>query len=141
MSARERFEGRVDKHGPIPLELGTPCWDWRGSVDKAGYPKMWLNGNSIAAQRASYLLSGRVLAPEERVVNVCRRRTCVRPEHLVAATLHEANALRSRGRNHLGGGNVHLIRKLIRDEEATAEQLALSFDVRPEFLREIVELG
>ena len=137
----QRFEAKIGKQGPYPLGMETRCWDWTAAVDGAGYPKFWLNGNSITAQRAALLLTGGDLKPDDRVIALCRRRRCVRPDHLVVGTCREAHAMRLRGCNTLRPGEVYVIRKLIRQGEATAEWVAESQRLRIDLVRQIAAKG
>ena len=141
-SDRRRFEAKVTKKsGPVAPHMRTPCWEWTGAVDGRGYPRFWLRGNSVTAQRAALLVAGEVLHPRQQVANVCGRRLCVRRSHLAACTLEEAHALRYRGERPLGPGEICLIRRLIRDGEATAEYVAVAFGVTKELVVQIAESG
>ncbi len=64
----------------------------------------------------------------------CGNRRCVRPGHLVVATLRECQALRGRGRSPLGPGGVWLIRDVVRSSEGTAEQIAEAYGTSPLFI-------
>lgn len=136
-SDQRRFDAKVGKTGPVVAGMGTRCWEWTGAVDAAGYPKFWLGGNAVTAQRASYLLSGVKLHPGQQVISVCGNRRCVRPDHLVLGTIEEAHALRSRGRCPLGPGERWAIRKAINDGEATVEQVAEACGLRRELVEQI----
>ncbi len=133
-----RFEAKVDTAGPASPVLGSPCWVWTGAVDKAGFPRFWLAGNSLTAQRAALLLAGVDLHPAQQVVNLCGNRLCIRREHLAVCTLAEAHALRHRGRPRIGPGEICLIRMVVRDGDATVEFVAEAFRLSPEFVAQIV---
>ncbi len=137
----DRFLAMVDEAGPASPVLGSPCWLWTGAVDKAGFPRFWLAGNSLTAQRAALILSGVELEPDQQVVNVCHNRLCVRRGHLATATLAEARALRCRGKPRIGLGELAVIRLMVRDGDATAEFVAEAYRLSTEFVAQIVSAG
>ncbi len=139
-----RFWSKVDKNGGILVWMETRCWEWTGARDKTGYPKFWLRGksrdsraNSVTGQRAALILAGRTLQPGEYVGAVCGNRRCVRPGHLVVATLKDCHALRERGPCRLGPGGVWLIRDIVRSGEGTVEQMAEAYSMSFEFIAEV----
>ena len=135
-----RFSDKVNQNGGILPWMETRCWEWTGARDKTGRPKFWLGDkryNSVTAQRAALILAGRTLQPGEYVGAVCGNRRCVKPGHLVVATLKECQALRARGPCPLGPGGVWLIRDVVRSGEGTAEQLAEAYSTSSEFIAEV----
>ncbi len=136
-----RFEAKVDTSGPMAPLLDNTCWLWRGAVDKAGYPRFWLDGNSHTAQRAALTLDGVDLTPDDQVVNLCRNRLCVRRSHLAVGVMSDAHALRHRGRPRVGPGELALIRLLVREEEDRVEIIALEFGLTPHFVEQIACAG
>ena len=133
-----RFERMVDEAGPSCPVLGSSCRVWTGATDKAGYPRFWLEGNSLTGQRAALLLVGRKLRADQVVTNLCTNRRCVRPGHLATATLAEARALRCRGRPRIGLGEIAVIRLAVRRGEATVEDAAWAFRLSREFVAQVV---
>ena len=136
-----RFEAKVNKAGPESPILGSPCWLWTGATDAREYGKFWLNGNAVSARRAALILAGVDLIPDQQAVNVCGNRQCVRPEHLGAATLREAHALRHRGRPRIGPGELCLMRLVVRDGDATVGFVAWAYHLSPELVEQIVSAG
>ncbi len=136
-----RFEAKVDETGPTAPLLDTRCWLWRGATDARGYPKFWLRGNAVTAQRAVYVLAGVDLAPGQQVVNLCCNRLCVRRSHLAVGTLRDAHALRYRGRHRLGAGELRMIQMVVGSGECPAEQLAEALGVSRGLVKEIVRAG
>ena len=132
-----RFEAKVDTSGPIALLQDTPCWVWRGATDARGYPKFWLRGNSVTAQRAVYVLDGVDLTPDDQVINLCLNRLCVRRSHLAVGSLCDAHALSHRGRPRIGPGELALIRLLVREEEDRVEIIAQDLRLTPYFVEQI----
>ena len=133
----DRFFAKVDRAGPEPLVLDSRCWLWTGAVDRAGFPRFWLAGNSLVGQRAAVILSGVDLAPDQQVINICGNRLCVRLCHLAVATPGEARALRCRGRSRIGPGEICLIRMVVRDGELTIDFVAEAYRLSPELVRQI----
>ncbi len=136
-----RFFAKVDEAGPVPLVLDSRCWLWRGATDVRGYGKFWLRGNSVTAQRAVYMLAGVDLQPDQQVINLCKNRLCVRPDHLALGTLRDAHALRHRGRQRIGPGELYLMRMVVRDAEVPVEYVAAAYHLSPEFVEQIVSTG
>lgn len=67
------------------------CWDWVGSFTggrngRRGYPAARLNGRPARPYRMAFEAAFGPLPPGEQVHHRCGRRSCVRPEHLQAAT-------------------------------------------------------
>ena len=137
----DRFRAKVDEAGPASPVLGSPCWLWTGTVDKAGFPRFWLAGNSLTGQRAALLLAGRELDPAQQVINLCGNRQCVRREHLAVCTLAEAHAFHHRGRPRIGPGELAVMRMVVRDDETTVDFVAEAFRLSPEFVRQIAAAG
>ncbi len=135
-----RFEAKVDKSGPVSPILGSPCWLWTGATDVRGYGKFWLQGNSVTAQRAALILAGVDLIPDQQAVNVCGNRQCVRADHLAVGTLRDAHALRHRGRQRIGPGELALMRMVVRDGDATVGFVARAFRLSPELVGQIVSV-
>ena len=136
-----RFEAKVNKAGPESPILGSPCWLWTGATDAREYGKFWLNGNAVTARRAALILAGVDLQPDQQAVNVCGNRQCVRRDHLAAATLREAHALRHRSRPRIGPGELCLMRLVVRDGDATVGFVAQAYHLSPEFVAQIVLAG
>ncbi len=66
------------------------CWIWTGSTAKGGYGQIWWNGRLQRAPRVAYELTfGRRVPEELDIDHLCRRPSCVRPEHLEAVTTSE----------------------------------------------------
>ncbi len=136
-----RFFAKVDKSGPVPLVLDSRCWLWTGATDAHGYPRFWLRGNSVTAQRAVYMLAGVDLQPDQQVINLCKNRLCVRPDHLALGTLSDAHALRHRGRQRIGPGELAMMRMVVRDCEVPVEYVAQAYRLSPEFVKEVASTG
>ncbi len=133
----DRFEAKVDESGPVVPHMDTCCWLWIGATDARGYGKFWLRGNSVTAQRAVYMLAGADLQPEQQVINLCRNRLCVRPDHLAVGTLRDAHALGHR-RPRIGPGELCLIRMVVRDAEVPVEYVAAAYHLSLEFVEQVV---
>jgi hypothetical protein len=77
----EWFWSRVDR-GPD----GDACWLWTGPRQSGGYGRVWHGGAAWYAHRLAWTLTRGRIGDGIRIAHRCRERTCVRPEHLFAAT-------------------------------------------------------
>jgi hypothetical protein len=77
---------------PHPI-LGTPCWHWRGRINRNGYGRIYWKGLEPVAHRLVYtLLVGPI--PDGLILDhLCKCRHCVQPEHLEPVT-HQINTRR-----------------------------------------------
>ena len=91
----ERFWNKVNKNGPSPPhrpELG-PCWIWVGGLTGA-YGCIGLGvrrGDTIRAQRASWLLHFGPIAKGFCILHHCDHPPCVNPAHLFLGTRADNN--------------------------------------------------
>lgn len=98
---RERFLAMADRTGGC-------CWAWLGADDGRGrYGRFTLNGRSIQASRAAYVLFVGPLRKSQEVDHACRNPKCVRPAHLEAVS-HAENMRRTRSARCASG--KHLMR-------------------------------
>jgi hypothetical protein len=85
-----------------PRILRTPildCWLWTGS-HRSGYGRVSLHHRWYAAHRVSWELANGPVPDGLVLDHLCRNELCVRPAHLVPASIAE-NSLRGLGRNFL----------------------------------------
>lgn len=77
----QRFFSKVD-------QVSTkPCWHWTGYKTKAGHGQINLGcrGKGLDyAHRVSFLIHHRPLVEGEKVIQICKKKSCVNPEHLHA---------------------------------------------------------
>lgn len=93
----------------IPNKPETPCWEWPGVVNSAGYGVMQVNGKSKRAHRELY---ERVIGPIPKGMvldHLCRNRKCANPWHLEPVSLEE-NILRGTGLPAENARKTHCIR-------------------------------
>lgn len=76
---------------------GTPCWCWQGSCSGngrgGGYPRMNLNGQTVAVHRVVYTHFNGFIPGKKQIDHKCRNRMCVNPDHLEMVT-HKQNQKR-----------------------------------------------
>ena len=87
----ERFWQKVNKNGPIHPTLGR-CWVWKAHT-KSGYGRFHNGCTDEPSHRFSYRLHGGVIPPKYVIDHLCRRPSCVNPNHLQACT-NEQNVQR-----------------------------------------------
>jgi hypothetical protein len=96
----ERFWSKVDTSGE--------CWFWRGGVGKKGYGNFSVDGKTVSAHRAAYVIQhGK--EPENDVCHTCDNPLCMRGAHLFDGTKKDNNDDKMRkGRHKHGPGPVGL---------------------------------
>jgi len=95
MPRKYRYEKRV--RAMFCLEdkgYCTPCWIWKRAIDTRGYGIRGRNGfdSSLVHLQFWEMINGKCPVGHE-LDHVCRRRDCVRPDHLEAVT-HQINVQR-----------------------------------------------
>lgn len=89
----------------VPGDLA--CWPWIGAKKPTGYGNFWLDGKSVGAHVASFILHGGIIPFGYEVHHKCNNTQCVRPQHLEAVTPSK-NILESV--NHWNRNKTHCIR-------------------------------
>jgi hypothetical protein len=117
----ERFWSRVDKTPGLGPK--GDCWEWRGSVNRGGYGKVYINNKHMTAHRVAYLFTHGV-EPSALGRHSCDNRICANPSHIKNGTYQDnADDMKERGRSLFGAKNpaailddqwVRQIRTLVR---------------------------
>lgn len=81
----------------VEVDPTTACWNWTGpdSGDGrgGGYPRMSLDGQTVAVHRVIAAMVFGPLNRRRQVDHKCRNRCCVNPDHLEVVT-HKENQRR-----------------------------------------------
>lgn len=87
---------------PIAVDPIYGCWKWSGPLDRAGYARIWKGERTPKlAHRWLYEQLVAPIAAGLELDHECRRRDCVRPEHMAQVTRRE-NVQRCSWRNRAG---------------------------------------
>ena len=81
----DTFMGKIDENdGP----LDTPCWEWQGGLDRAGYGRIHVkkhcekkSGRNFFSHRMCYMIHRGYIEPEEFILHQCHNRLCCNPDH------------------------------------------------------------
>lgn len=80
---RERFEENA-------IKSQDGCWEWSGSHDRAGYPRLGVRRDgtktTVGAHRLAYEFYVGPIPDGLVIDHLCRNPGCVNPEHLEAVT-------------------------------------------------------
>ena len=77
------------------------CFLWTGRLDRDGYPIEWRSGRPIRAHRQAWEQERGPIPHGFELEHACRRRRCVRVEHLELVTRRQNEQLK-RWRNRAG---------------------------------------
>src|SRR4051812_43428872 len=69
------------------------CWLWAGAKNDRGYPQVGHEGRTVYAHRLYYTLLVGAIPPGLDLDHLCRKRSCVNPQHLEPVT-HAENVRR-----------------------------------------------
>lgn len=65
------------------------CWDWKGSLDKNGYPQLYFGNTKAKGHRVSYEIYNGIIPDGLCVCHSCDNPKCTNPEHLWLGTKQE----------------------------------------------------
>ena len=152
----ETFMAKVNPEGDGPLE--TPCWEWTGGLDKAGYGRIHVKkhgggkGKNYFAHRVCYMIHRGYIEPEEYILHQCHNRLCCNPDHHRLGDHNDnmddlAQSRRVAGENNhnskLNGDEVYEVLILYHEGDAdgelwTIEEIAEAFEVSKGSITDIV---
>lgn len=147
-TVEERFWAKVDKDGPQVEYMDSPCWDWTGSIAKAGYGRFGVtHGNIELAHVFSYELAHGPIERDEKgrrklhVCHLCDRRQCCRPDHLFLGNDHDNMqdaAKKGRLPRKMTPEKVYAIRTIYATGQFTQKAVGKMFGISQATVRQIV---
>lgn len=72
--------------GQLVADVELGCWVWAGRSNQKGYGLISVGNHEWLAHRYAFGLFVGGHAPKQTLDHVCRRRNCVRPDHLMPMT-------------------------------------------------------
>lgn len=91
--------------------LPNGCWEWQGSLKRAGYGNMRYNGKLIGTHRLSIILDGREMPDGMCACHSCDNRACVNPAHLWVGS-HQDNMNDAKHKKRFKSGSKNANSKL-----------------------------
>ncbi|MEM7724331.1 MAG: HNH endonuclease signature motif containing protein [Pseudomonadota bacterium] len=97
MNRREEIAAKI--RARVTVDPATGCHLWTGPTSGdgrgGGYPRMNLDGATVAVHRAAWINEHGMIPPRKELDHVCRNRLCVNPDpdHLELVT-HKKNCRR-----------------------------------------------
>ena len=124
----ERFMSKI-KEADGPLK--TPCWEWQGGLDRAGYGRIHVkkhcekkSGRNFFAHRMCYIIHRGYIEPEEFILHQCHNRLCCNPDHHKLGD-HNDNMKDLADSRRVAGSNNHNSKL---DEDEAWEVLVLYYE-------------
>lgn len=108
---RSEYRYEVEDRG-----FSTPCWVWKGSIDKRGYGRLRYKGEQHKTHRFFYEYEFGSIPEGLELDHLCRVKACCRPDHLEAVT-HLENVRR--------GAKPKLNAEKARQIKASSESLSV----------------
>jgi len=111
------------------------CWLWTGSKTPSGYGRIYINGETIRANRLVYILTKGFISEDKIILHTCNNKLCVNPKHLKEGTnLENSQQMVEDGRQVSGNTiltkeNVSKIRELYNTGKYSYEILSDKFGI------------
>tara|TARA_B110000495_G_C23036622_1_gene619355 strand:+ start:3508 stop:4056 length:549 start_codon:yes stop_codon:yes gene_type:complete len=147
----ETFES---KYSEAEGDLDTPCLEWQGGLDRAGYGRVHIkkhcekpSGRNFYTHRLNYMINRGYITPEEYILHQCHNRLCGNPDHHKLGDHNDnmadlADSGRVAGENNhkskLTEEDVRDIIELYYDDEWTVTQLMDEFDMAKGSITDII---
>jgi hypothetical protein len=147
----ESFES---KYSEAEGDLDTPCLEWQGGLDRAGYGRVHIkkhcekpSGRNFYAHRLNYMINRGYITPDEYILHQCHNRLCGNPDHHKLGDHNDnmadlADSGRVAGENNhkskLTEEDVREIIELYYDDEWTVTELMDEFDMAKGSITDII---
>ena len=88
---RQAIRDKLAAYSFAHPETGCAIWTsgTSGSGKGGNYPRMCLDGATVAAHRAAWINENGMIPPRKQIDHKCRNRLCVNPDHLELVTHRE----------------------------------------------------
>lgn len=115
----------------VDLDTQTGCWVWNGRDSGngrgGGYPRMNLNGQTVAVHRVLFTHYFGYIPSKKQVDHKCKNRRCLNPEHLELVT-HRQNQRRKSSPPPVAQGASRFMSDL--PGQIDLEELLEAYDLR-----------
>lgn len=130
----------------VQRDYGTPCLEWQGGTDEAGYGRIHVKrhcerktGRNFFVHRIVYMIrTGAYIDPSEYILHQCHNRLCCNPDHFLLGDhidnmddLHDSRRVAGErnSNSRLKEDEVWEILELYYDEGLTVKEILKEFDI------------
>ena len=103
IATKEEKKERIINFYQSKVIKKTGCWEWKGSLDKDGYPQICAGHTKAKGHRVSYEIHKGEILDGLHVCHTCDNPTCTNPEHLWLGTKKD-NEIDKKKKNRVSKG-------------------------------------